>query len=116
MFDRDALLVAMENNARQFGTIPQYTAAGNEGIISVTANNTNLVTSAGVYNGLPLNSTLNNLSTIIQFNAATQNPNLTSNNANINSPGFIQLHGDQPGEYWTYEDQIPPFDIYSNSC
>jgi sporulation protein YlmC with PRC-barrel domain len=105
MFDRDALLVEMEQAAAQFGTIPQYTAAGNQGVIQVNAQPTNLVNQAGVYNGLPLNSTLNNLSTVVQFNAA--------NAAQVaaNSTPFVQLHGDQPGEFWTYEDQVPPFDI-----
>jgi hypothetical protein len=55
----------------------------------------------------PLNSTLVGaaLATNVLFNAA--------GNAAIQANGqpFVQLHGSQAGELWTYEDQIPPFDI-----
>jgi hypothetical protein len=102
-FDRNALIEEMEKAAVQTGTIPQYTAAGN--LATSASNVPTPVTQAGVYGGLPLNSQFNSLSNIVQFNAANQLQ--AANNGN----GFVQLHGQQPGEFWTYDDQIPPFDI-----
>jgi hypothetical protein len=103
MFDRDALLEEMENVARASGKIPQYTTAGNQ--ITMTQA-PSVVGANGLYTGLPLNSQYNSLATIVQTNLANQ-----AAQANVNSPGFVQLHGEKPGEIWEYEDQIPPFDI-----
>jgi hypothetical protein len=104
MFDRDGLIEEMETVARISGTIPQYTAAGNLAI-GQNVNVPTPVTAAGIYSGLPLNAEFNNLSTVVQYNNATQFQQDT------NSQPFVQLHGTAPGEFWTYEDQIPPFDI-----
>jgi hypothetical protein len=109
MFDSDALLTSLEASAAQFGTIPQYTAAGNQGTTTATAPAGSIVSPNNYSNPLstfvPLNSTANNLSTVVQFNAADQLA------ANTNGQPFVQLHGSQAGEIWTYEDQVPPFDI-----
>ena len=103
-FDRNALIEAMEKTAKQFGTIPQYTAAGNQGKTVNFAVPTP-VTAAGQYNGLPLNSQFNDLSNVVQFAALNQLQN------DLTSQPYVQLHGQQAGEWWTYDDQIPPFDI-----
>jgi sporulation protein YlmC with PRC-barrel domain len=103
-FDRNALIEEMENAARQFGTIPQYTAAGNVGP-TASYSIPSPVTTAGVYNGLPLNSQFNDLSNVVQFSTLNQLQ------ANAKGEAFTQLHGSQAGEFWDYDDQIPPFDI-----
>jgi hypothetical protein len=102
-FDRNALMEEMETYAKQSGTIPQYTAAGNMNTTGTSVPTP--VTVAGQYTGLPLNSQFNSLSTVVQYNSLNQ---LNANNGNN---GFVQLHGTQQGEFWTYDDQIPPFDI-----
>jgi hypothetical protein len=107
MCDRDGLLEEMENVANLRGTIPQYTAAGNlTGAISPGGVNVPTpVSTAGIYTGLPLNSQFDSLSTIVQFN------NVTQLQKDSTAAPFVQLHGEQAGEFWVYEDQIPPFDI-----
>jgi hypothetical protein len=110
MFDRDGLLVEMENYYAKNPPV-QYTAAGNQGVTQATPAPGTGVAAGNYSNPLqvfsPLNSTVAgaNLGTNVQFNAQT--------NAGIYANGqpFVQLHGAQAGEIWTYEDQIPPFDI-----
>ncbi len=116
MFDHNALMTAMESWALANGSIPQYISAGDNGGTSLVSPPTTLRTNANTYTGLPLNGQnlnangISTLSTIYQLNTADQ---LASNvtNPNNGGGGFVELHGERQGEYWTYDDQIPPFDI-----